>query len=121
VKRLVGAAPAIAGWKVVAFRQRKAASLQVVLDDGTKLGPEAVTFRASPPADGKVDVYLFVPGAGATVTDKQKQLVLLLLDSLLGEYDTETRVAGLTVAPAASAPPDARPLPELVKVVDALK
>jgi hypothetical protein len=47
--------------------------------------------------------------------------VFLQLDSVLGEYDVETKLGEIDIEPGASLPKDVRPLDDLPGVVDALK
>jgi hypothetical protein len=119
VKRLVAAAPAILGWKVIAFRPRKAAGFAIELGDGTKVGGEGLRFSAQPAGD-KLDIELYVAGR-TSIDDNVKRAVFLLLDAALGEYDVETRLAGIDILPGTKAPAGARPFGELARVVDARK
>jgi hypothetical protein len=123
VKRLVAAAPAIPGWKVVAFRPRKGADVTVDLGGGTKLGENDLFFvvlpTAKPPAP--IDLLLYVPGIGGPDDKAVKQVAFLLLDATLGEYDVETKVGGIAIKPVGEKPPSAKPLKDLPRVVDAWK
>jgi len=123
VKRLVAAAPSIPGWKVIAFRPRKAAGLQIALDDGTKLSADDLAFvvlpTAKPPAP--IDLILYAPGVGGANDEAVKQVSFLLLDATLGEYDVETRVGGIAIKPIGDKPANAKPLRELTRVIDAWK
>jgi len=119
VKRLVAAAPPIPGWKVIAFRQRKEGE-SIKLGDGTKLNHASLRFQVLGSDASKIDIAIYVKSADP-VPDAVKKAVFLLLDAALGEYDVETRLGAIDIEPAAKAPAKARPFPELVKVVDAMK
>jgi hypothetical protein len=123
VKRLVAAAPAIPGWKVVAFRPRKGAGLTIEVGGGTKLGADDLYFvvlpTAKPPAP--VDLMLYVPGLGGPDDEAVKQVSYLLLDATLGEHDVETKVGGIALKPASEKPASAKPLRDLPRLVDAWK
>jgi hypothetical protein len=122
VKRLVGAAPAIAGWKVIAFRPRKSTDFQIDLQDGTHLGGGDLKFRVLPDGEpGLVDVAIYVKGMRGAGEESTRQSVYLLLDAALGEYDVETRLGQIEILPGSSAPADARPFAELPAAVDARK
>jgi len=115
VKRLVAAAPKMPGWKVIAFRPRK--NLDAIDVAGRTYKMSELRFLAAATPERKVDVAIFAPGGD----DKSTRFaVYLLLDTLLGEYDVETRVAEVEVADVKRAPAEARPFKELVKVVDSL-
>jgi hypothetical protein len=120
VKRLVAAAPAIPGWKVIAFKPRHEGALGIQMGDGTKLSRDDLTFKVVGTEAGKLDVVLYVKPV-RTVSDSTKRAVYLQLDSVLGEYDVETKLAGIEIEPGAAAPQDARPLRDLPAVVDATK
>jgi hypothetical protein len=116
VQRLVAAAPKIPGWKVTAFRPRA---------DGVTLEMNNIKLSASTmmvqirDRGEKLDIVVHL--SGGLVADQQtKQAVYLLLDALLGEYDVETRVAGIDIVTGAP-PKTAVPLVKLRDVVDAKK
>jgi hypothetical protein len=116
VQKLVAAAPKVPGWKIIAFRPRKQMS-EVELGDGTKLRAADMLVETHD-AGGKLDVVIHVSGHAADTA--LKSAVYLLLDSALGEFDTETYVAGIDIV--ATAPPKtARPLSELARLVDGKK
>lgn len=121
VQRLVAAAPArIPGWRVVAFRQRfPGFEVQI---QGVHLRPGDVWFRSERDG-GAVNVVLFVRPEAARTPDALRMAVLQLLDATVGEYDMETRVAGIDLRPLTGDPKQQglRPLPELAAVVDAVK
>jgi hypothetical protein len=123
VKRLVAAAPEVPGWKIIAFRPRKAPGLTIELGEGTKLGANDLFFMVlpttKPPAP--LDIIVYVPGLGSGDKEKDdalKQVGFLLLDATLGEYDTETRLGGIAFKSIAEKPPSAKPLRDLPKLID---
>src|SRR5262245_19477219 len=57
VTKLVDAAPKIAGWKIIAFRQRKEGLVIELPGTSVKLAPETIFFEHAPPKKGeKLDV-----------------------------------------------------------------
>jgi hypothetical protein len=113
VKRLVAAAPAIPGWKVIALRPRKAMS-EIQLGDGQKLSMDDLTVTPADAGD-KLDVVIHVKGRAPD--NGTKSAVYLLLDALLGEYDVETRLGGIGIESGVGK----KPFRELVSLVDAKK
>ena len=120
VQRLVAAAPPVAGWRVIAFRPRKA-GMSIQTGDGRKLGVDDIAFEVLGKHADTIDVRFFVPGIGGADDAAAKQIGYLMLDAELGEYDVETRLAGIDWKPSAARPAAARPLHELPAVVDRLK
>ena len=120
VKRLVAAAPVIAGWKITAFRPRQSTDMALELGDGTHLSSSDLSFRVLGTNDRKVDIELYVKGP-KTITDSVGQVVFLLLDQTLGEYDVETYLGGIEMKPGTEAPTNALPLTQLPKTVDCMK
>lgn len=122
VKKLVDAAPKIAGWKIIAFRQRKEGLVIELPGTGVKLAPDTILFEHAPPKKGeKLDVKIYVPGRTEENHAQIDQAAFILLDSTLGEYDVETQLGAIDFLPL---PPDTKglkPLTELPKVVDANK
>jgi len=120
VQRLVAAAPPITGLEPIAFRPRKSADFGIRIE-GIELGAGDVWFTATP-AGATLDVVLYVRGLDGTRDDVRKYATYVLLDTLLGEYDVETRLGGIEwrAAPTAPAAP-LRPLTELPAEVDRLK
>jgi hypothetical protein len=116
VNRLVAAAPAIPGWKVIALRPRKPMT-EIQLGDGKTFAMDDMRVSVSDAGD-KLDVTIFVKGR--PVDNATKNAVYLLLDCLLGEYDVETRLGGIDIEGAA-APASAKPFKELATLVDAKK
>ncbi len=102
VIRTVSAAPSLDGWEIVAFRQRMDAKQLQLSFQGISVGPDDVWFEARHGGgDEPIHVMFYMqgienrdsPGAGAPI---------LLVDHLVGEYDSVMRVA----------PVDVRALPE---------
>lgn len=93
VQAVVAAAPAIPGWKIVAFRQPVGTDLQLQMGD-TKLGGDDLWFAARPAGD-RLDLTLFVRGLTAQNRDALMHGTFLLLDAALGEYQVGTYVGGI--------------------------
>ena len=120
VERFVAAAPKVKGWRIVAFRQRLPAF--TVDLGGVVLDPKDVWFRAEPEG-GIVHVVVHVPGLDARPQEAVQMAVMILLDSTVGEYDVETRLGAIELAPLPARPAAAglKPLAELARVVDEAK
>jgi hypothetical protein len=121
VTALVRAAPAFPRWQVTAFRQRQ--DIPEIRCGNKALNRDAVFFDYIPAGD-KIDLLLFMPGFAESSADGVtglKTIGYLLLDTAVGEYDVETKIAGIQFVDA-SAYPDRRriPLRDLPQVVDKL-
>jgi hypothetical protein len=90
VVRLVEAAPAIPGWRVLAFRQRGSAENSITMDD-VELRSEQMWFRLERD-DDKVGLHLYFEGVAEPHGDQAAMMAFILLDHALGEYDVETRL-----------------------------
>lgn len=120
VLEIFAARPTVSGWSIVAFRQRAKPGDQALNIDmgGKKIAPTDLRFVATP-AGGKLDVVVYIPGY--TTDEEMGSLGFVLLDHMLGEYDVETKIGAIEFHPLTQAPRDAKPFPELPKMVDALK
>jgi hypothetical protein len=119
VQALYAARPvSVAGWRVEAFRQRMSAGeldgMQFKMD-GKEYKPSQIAFVATRAGD-KLDVELFSPTED--VSKPAKTMMFVMLDHVIGEYDSETKIGGIDFSPKSKAPKDARPLPALAHVLD---
>jgi hypothetical protein len=121
VTTLVREAPTLQKWKILAFRQRQ--DIPSIKCGDKELQRDAIFFDHATVGD-KADLTLFMPGIrGASPQDVVglKTIGYLMLDSVVGEYDVETRIAGIEFVDAADQPERRRiPLRELAAIVDAL-
>ena len=118
VQALYAARPAaVPGWTIVAFRQRDPSPDLVIEMGDVTLDPATMRFVARE-HDGMLDVAVFVPGF--TSREAMAQPLYIVLDHTVGEYDMETKIAGIDVAPIEQAPAGARPLRELPALLDRL-
>ncbi len=118
VRALIAAAPAIPGWRIVAFRQRRQDPV-VVRVDKLKIEGGDVWFRAE--RDGpRAGLFLFVRDLTEENFKVLGGAVMILLDAALGEYDTETKVGFIEWAelPGDPAAAGLRPFRELSLAVD---
>jgi len=89
VTALTAAAPRLKNWEIISFRPRRS-PMQTIEFRGKRVDPEDVEFTLLD--NGQiVGIYLFVPNFKDQDMDLQ-QIVYLLLDNLLGEYDVETKL-----------------------------
>lgn len=120
IQHLVAQRPAVPGWQVAALRQRDVARPLPALEmTGERIEPAKVRFVGV--RDGaKLDVQLFLPG----YADSDKtlgMLAFLMLDHVIGEYDTEMAIGKIDMEPLERAGSDARPIDQLPAAVDALR
>jgi hypothetical protein len=117
VQEIYAARPKVAGWTIVAFRPRRDPTDPFVIEmNGKKLDARSMKFTAARNGD-KLDVAVFVPGF--TTLEELGGVAFILLDHLVGEYDMETRIGGISFAAIDQAPTNARPLVDLPTVLDA--
>jgi hypothetical protein len=118
---LVREAPALHRWQIIAFRQRK--DLPTISYGGKTIQRESVFFDYVS-TDDKIDLTVFMPGlAGCSEEETTviKTIGYRLLDTTVGEYDVETKIAGIQFVDGLSYPEKRRiPLRELPAVVDNL-
>jgi hypothetical protein len=114
VKELVGDAPAIPGWEVIAFRPRMQVgdSIEIAIEN-ERVGPADVHFDVTPGEEG-LALTLYVRG----LTEANKQLrglgASLLAEHAVGERDALTLLGSLDVQPLPADPGPLRPFGELV-------
>ena len=108
------ARPTIAGWDVVAFRQReRERPLSKITSGDRTLDPNTARFVAERAGD-KLDVVLFVPG----YTERDAKLAYIALDHVVGEYDAEMRIGAISIVNADHMPARAQPLADLPAELD---
>jgi hypothetical protein len=119
-KDFVDAAPALAGWKVVAFRPR-IEMMEIALAD-ERVGEDDVWFRVSESSDG-IDLILYVRGLTKANKEPRGLAAFLLAEHAAGERDTLTLLNSGEVEPLPETPASKglRPLRELVEVFDGVK
>lgn len=118
VRRVAAAAPKLKRWKVIAFRPRRPLDGQLELEDGVKLSLKDFTFKELGRAAGKVDVEIAVKGRNGANAKEIDNAAYLVLDTVLGEYDAETKIGVIDFIDAPKK--SHRPLSELAAVVDEL-
>jgi hypothetical protein len=121
VQALYAARPTVPGWTVVAFRPRMPAAqlkgMQFEME-GKKYDPTAITFSAERNGD-KLDIEVYSPTED--VSNQAKSMMFTMIDHVIGEYDTETKIAAIDFGPASKRPKTARPLTALAQALDAIK
>jgi hypothetical protein len=118
VLRLVGSAPKLKRWKVMAFRPRQDPHMAVSVN-GITVSPEEVEFSLL--SNGVIaGIQVFIPGM--TEDDMpRKQIAYLLLDTALGEYDVETKLGLIEVlSPSSSTEAERFPFSLLPEMFDEL-
>jgi hypothetical protein len=121
VQALYAARPTVAGWTIVPFRPRMpAAQLEGMQFEmaGKRYDPTAITFSAARNGD-KLDIEVYSPTDD--ISNPAKSMMFTMIDHVIGEYDTETRIAGIDFGPASKRPKTVKPLTALAQAVDELK
>ena len=117
VIEFVESAPSIDGWDVIAFRPRLHQRNQVIDLDGLSLDYHDVFFRYTVDELLHLDVYI----DGYDQKDQRYvHLYFLLLDSLIGEFDSVTLIKETKVHPLKDKL-GLHAFPELLQIVDELK
>jgi hypothetical protein len=121
-KDFVEAAPALAGWNVVAFRPRGNLGSMVIALAGERVGPDDVWFRVSESSDG-LDLILYVRGLTEANIGQRGLAAKLLAEHAVGERDMLTLLNSRAVEPLPETPAceGLRPGRELVEVFDRVK
>lgn len=121
VTRLAAAAPDIPGWRVTAFKPRIGGATQLSIN-GQTIGPDSVTYASENDAlRGKINVEIVLPWLDDLNEDARMQIVFLLLDNLLGEYDVATAIGHIEVRMRGKDDkPAGKPLSQLPDEVDGL-
>jgi hypothetical protein len=117
VKRVVAAAPKLKRWSVVAFRPRRPwmGDLEI---EGRKFALADFSFRELGRVKGQIDIEVAVRGRTEANEKEVDNAAFLVLDVVLGEYDTETKIG---VVDFSSTPKKShRPITELAALVDKL-
>jgi hypothetical protein len=120
VVALTEVAPAVPGWRVIAFRPRKKNGLRSSVSfQGMELSATALWYR-SDVQEEKVDLTLCVEGQDSDGAHALLGPIFLLLDANLGEYDVATRIGAIEFedCPAEPATAGLSPLSELAGEVD---
>lgn len=121
VKRVVDAAPAMPGVKVIAFRPRKDPAFRLTVEGVTVGGPDvSYVAVADDGRPGLIALTLYVKGLTPENKDAVEGAAFLLLEAVVGEFDLETKIGGIQILAAPKkAPAGAKPLAELPGAVDA--
>lgn len=97
VIELTKEAPELDRWIVVPFRQRKEnLDIQVELED-VVLSPEDIFFTYDD-SGKKLDIDLYIAGIDEE-DERIFHVVLLLLDTVIGEYDVEMKIEKIDIHP----------------------
>lgn len=118
VESLFAAAPPLPRWRIIEFRPRR--TPHDISIGGLTVKASSVRVHMVQ-RSGKVDLVLFIPEYSADARDSFLQIVYLLLDEALGEYDVETYVGFIDVQPVAEALQDTYSLEGLPSAFDSAK
>ena len=120
VRGLVSHAPALARWKVIAFRPRRSPVNTIQFQD-VSLDPQNVLVQLTRDGD-KVGLTVFMLGYTKERNTEFGQAAFLLLDEALGEFDVETKVGFIEfkALPQTITPRNTVPLSDLAPAFDLL-
>lgn len=112
---LVNSSPKLPNWRILAFRQRTPG---VILSfRNVALDPQMVYFY-SEQNKGLLDLSIYIKDI--PVDENLIGAIYLLLDSLIGEYDVETKVGAVEVLPYKEKLENLKPLTELPRMIDSI-
>jgi hypothetical protein len=121
VLALVRDAPILPRWKIIAFRQRK--DIPSIRCGETVIERDSVYFDYASAGD-QIDLTVFIKGlvnGSSNDVNGLKTVGYLLLDASVGEYNVETKIAGIQFVDASAFPERRRiPLVELSNIIDGL-
>ncbi len=126
VTSLVEAAPPLERWEVIAFRPRADEIQDVKLrdDNGNEYSVttgEVKYLMIHDENPDKLGLVVYLPLAETAPDELVQRVVYLFLDQALGEYNVETKLGGVFIAPHdAEHFEQARPLEELADHVEAV-
>ena len=95
VEALARAAPPLTRWNVVTYRKRRPVGGTVTFQ-GLALSPDDVRFEFSPGGPGE-GIVLYMPGYTRQEHSRYLALALLMLDTMLGEYDVEMKLGSILI------------------------
>lgn len=117
VQDLVGKAPALPRWHVVAFRQRRM-PVDAIEFEGISIDPRTVLVQLYRD-NGKIGLTLYFAGYSDARSKAYGQAGYLLLDDALGEYDMETKVSFVEFKPlGGETPAHSVPVSDLAAAFD---
>ena len=123
VREMVERAPAVKGWKFIAFRQRMpaAAVKEMKLKVGELVLDPSVMKFFPVRENNQLNIIIYTPGVTQQNYNQVAYASFVLLDNILGEYDCITKVASFDFHPMPTQKEeldDLRPLLELAAFVD---
>ena len=98
VEALAQGAPQLNRWEVVRYRQRRPLRGKFAIG-GLTLSPATIRFEISSGGPG-AGIVLYMPGYTRAEHSRYLALALLLLDTLLGEYDVEMKLGTIGIEPS---------------------
>jgi hypothetical protein len=94
VEELYNQKPELKNWIIIKFRPRKGCNYGIKIND-ISLSPKDIFYKLYKD-DSKIGILIFIEKYNEN-TKIYDQLVYLLLDTILGEYDVETKVGGIDI------------------------
>jgi hypothetical protein len=112
VEAIVSAAPKIDGWTILAFRQPKPEPIVIDVYDSV-LSAENLFFTVDQQKDGLVDITVYVPGLTEENYRHLAHCAMMVMESVVGEYDLMTKIDQIEYEEASEKPDDASPIRNL--------
>jgi hypothetical protein len=94
VEELYNQKPELENWIIIKFRPRKGCGYSIKIND-ISLSTKDIFYKLYKD-DSKIGILIFIEKYNVN-TRMYDQLAYLLLDSILGEYDVETKVGGIDI------------------------
>ncbi|WP_112663362.1 hypothetical protein [Microvirga flavescens] len=117
---LIDAAPEVAGWQIVPFRQRKPSDSTIVMG-GVEAGPGNIRIVFEEGEDGGLDVWFILRSESQIADDLLHAITLTKLTHIFGEFDVETKIEGISpqlLAPGEPWPDNSFPPTEAIEIFD---
>ena len=93
-QNLVNSAPKDLGWKVIAFKQRKALPFSLKFDDSFTVDTTKIFFSVKENGE-HLDIQVYFDGQEMLQEIQKKQVIYTFLDGIIGEYDTEMYIGAI--------------------------
>ena len=120
VSQLMNFAPRFEKWNLIPYRPRRKIDFGVEFN-GITILPNQIHFHYEKQPDGTLELDLYLNGLEDYSQELREEMVDLVVENLLGEFDKHFRVKEQRVHFGPSLSPHLLPILELPGVVDSLK
>ncbi|MEH6989685.1 hypothetical protein [Cytobacillus firmus] len=113
---LVENAPQLAGFKIIAFRQKSTVdNISTIEYEDIRLGPDDVYFTYRKNGD-TLDIILYLKGYDSDF-EEWENAAFILLDTIIGEYDVAAKIGSIDMLPYKKSP-NLKSILELPSLID---